>query len=220
MTGELVPPGGGDGSTPRSELRASYEDRDRTVEVLRVAAGDGRLNAEELDERLEAALTARTYGELAVLTRDLPAVAWSGQVAPAVAKDLVRLEAASGSARRDGAWVVPKRMEVRVASGSIVLDFTTAVIAEPRLQIEADVSSGSLTLVTRPGVIVDTGEVSVRSGTTKVREHPGPPVPAVLRIEVTGRVGSGTIKARPPRRPRRTFWQWLLRHTRPALPFG
>jgi hypothetical protein len=42
------------------------------VEVLRVSAGDGRLTAEELDERVEAALTARTYNELAALVADLP----------------------------------------------------------------------------------------------------------------------------------------------------
>ena len=41
-------------------LRASHEDRDRVVDVLRVAAGDGRLSAEELDSRLECALSART----------------------------------------------------------------------------------------------------------------------------------------------------------------
>ena len=39
----------------------------------------------------------------------------------------------------------------------------------------------------------------------------GAGVPAVLRVHVTGQVGSGSLKARPPRR---TFWQWLLR--RPA----
>jgi Domain of unknown function (DUF1707) len=39
----------------RSELRAFHEDRDRVFELLRVSAGDGRLTAEELDERLEGA---------------------------------------------------------------------------------------------------------------------------------------------------------------------
>jgi hypothetical protein len=53
-------------------LRASHEDRDRVVDVLRVAAGDGRLSAGELDARLESALSARTLGELAGLTADLP----------------------------------------------------------------------------------------------------------------------------------------------------
>jgi len=66
----------------RSELRASHEDRDRVVEVLRVSAGDGRLTAEELDERLELAMTARTYGELAKLVVDLPA---DGSVSSALA---------------------------------------------------------------------------------------------------------------------------------------
>ena len=60
------------GEIARSELRASHDDRDRVVELLRVSAGDGRLTAEELDERLEQAMTARTYGELARLVADLP----------------------------------------------------------------------------------------------------------------------------------------------------
>ena len=54
------------------DLRASHADRDRVVDALRVAAGDGRLSAEELDTRLESALSARTLGELAELTADLP----------------------------------------------------------------------------------------------------------------------------------------------------
>jgi hypothetical protein len=72
MTGEVSPLGRGDDMASAGELRASHEDRDRVAELLRVAAGDGRLTAEELDERLEKALTARTYGELVALSRDLP----------------------------------------------------------------------------------------------------------------------------------------------------
>ena len=52
----------------RPGLRASHADRDRVVDALRVAGGDGRLSAEELDTRLESALSARTLGELAELT--------------------------------------------------------------------------------------------------------------------------------------------------------
>jgi hypothetical protein len=53
-------------------LRASHADRDRVVDMLRIAGGDGRLSAEELDTRLESALSARTLGELAELAADLP----------------------------------------------------------------------------------------------------------------------------------------------------
>ena len=57
---------------PREDQRATHEDRDRVVDVLKLAAGDGRLTLEELDERVGAALTARTYGELTALVSDLP----------------------------------------------------------------------------------------------------------------------------------------------------
>ncbi|WP_369367711.1 DUF1707 domain-containing protein [Streptomyces sp. CG4] len=53
-------------------LRASHADRDRVVEALAAAAGEGRLTHEELDERVTAALSARSLGQLAVLTADLP----------------------------------------------------------------------------------------------------------------------------------------------------
>ena len=53
------------------EMRASDADRDRVLDMLREAAGDGRLTADEFDERMEAALSSRTLGELAALTADL-----------------------------------------------------------------------------------------------------------------------------------------------------
>ena len=66
------------------------------AEQLRVAAGDGRLSAEELDERLEIALTARTYAELARVTRDLPSAAGTVLGAPSP-KDVVRIDCHSSS---------------------------------------------------------------------------------------------------------------------------
>jgi hypothetical protein len=53
------------------EVRASDADRDRVVDVLRAAVGDGRLTADEFGERMEATLSARTLGVLALLTADL-----------------------------------------------------------------------------------------------------------------------------------------------------
>jgi hypothetical protein len=60
------------GHRPGPPLRASAADREQAVDILRVAAGDGRLTLAELDERLEGALSARTIGELVTLTADLP----------------------------------------------------------------------------------------------------------------------------------------------------
>ena len=65
MSGEMSPTGKRSDSGSSPELRASHADRDRVVDVLRIAAGDGLLTADELDERLEVALSARTLSELA-----------------------------------------------------------------------------------------------------------------------------------------------------------
>lgn len=54
------------------DLRASDADRERVAEVLRDALAEGRLDMTEFEERLEETYKARTYGELAPITRDLP----------------------------------------------------------------------------------------------------------------------------------------------------
>ena len=215
MTGELEPSGDGGELVPPGELRASYADRDRVAEQLRIAAGDGRLTADELDQRLEIALTARTYAELTALTRDLPAV--GGMAAPP--RGLVRIDCGSGHAERTGRWVVPRRIEVRVRSGSTRLDFTDAVVTQPSVEIDAEVRSGVLVLITKPGITVDMDDVAVRSGAVKDKTQWSPAAPAILHIRVSGQVGSGLIAVRAPRPPRRTFWQWLLRRPRPRAPY-
>jgi hypothetical protein len=59
--------------SPDSGLRASDAERERVAEALRRHHLDGRLDTEELQERLERAYAARTTGELAPLLSDLPA---------------------------------------------------------------------------------------------------------------------------------------------------
>jgi hypothetical protein len=57
----------------QSSLRASDADRDAIAARLHKAAVEGRLEPDELEQRLHAALRARTYGELGRLVVDLPA---------------------------------------------------------------------------------------------------------------------------------------------------
>ena len=209
MTGEIAPAGEGREPAAGRELRASYEDRDKVAEQLRVAAGDGRLTADELDQRLEAALTARTYGELAALTADLPGVARVEPDVPAVRPQRAgRIDVGSASVKREGQWEVPQHLDVRIGSGAVVLDLTRTTVPHSRVEIDAEVRSGNLRIVTRPGIVVDAADVTLRSGNVKIRSWPGPPPPVSLIIHITGSVTSGSIVARPPRR---TFWQWLTR---------
>jgi hypothetical protein len=208
MTGELLPAGDASGPGAEPEVRASHADRDRIVDVLTVAAGDGLITAAELDERLEAALSARTRSELAVLTADLPQNGIQRQ-----AKDLVKIDQRFGDVTRTGRWVVPRRMEIKLTAGDVKLDFTEAVITQDTLHIDVDLGiGGDLTLVTRPGIVVDTDALSGRLGDVKVRDVSGPHAPVILQVELSGRVRGGGVVARLPRR---TFWQWLLRKPRP-----
>jgi hypothetical protein len=55
-----------------NQMRAADRDREETVEILRRAYAEGRLNYMELDERADAVFRARTYGELRYLTADIP----------------------------------------------------------------------------------------------------------------------------------------------------
>src|ERR1700735_57907 len=74
MTMSIEQPGNQADRDPRL-LRVSHADRDRMVEILRDAAADGRLDTDELEERVERALVARTFADLEPLTEDLPVAA-------------------------------------------------------------------------------------------------------------------------------------------------
>ncbi|MEU5291347.1 DUF1707 SHOCT-like domain-containing protein [Streptomyces umbrinus] len=213
MSGEISPTGKSSGPGSSPELRASHADRDRVVDVLRIAAGDGLLTADELDERLEAALSARTLGELATLTADLPPVSAATGTTVAEVKDVVRIEQVhSGAIERVGRWVVPRRLELAVTFCEVTLDFTDAVITHDTLRIDVAMTGKTLTLVTRPGVVVDTDGLQLMHSSVKYRQNPAnpanPDTPVALRVELVGQKAHGRVVVRPRRR---TFGQWLLR---------
>src|ERR1700722_5008695 len=127
----------------RGGLRVSHEDRDQVAESLRVAAGDGRLTADELDERLENALPPPPSHDLAVPVAALPAAGTAlaplpgplaallpGGTGHAPAKELMKIHTTSGHSERLGRWTVPARMDLRVTSGHITIDFTEAVMTQ------------------------------------------------------------------------------------------
>lgn len=210
MPGELSPTGKGSGPGLPPALRASHADRDRVVDVLRIAAGDGLLTADELDERLEAALSARTLGELATLTSDLPPISTAVGAVGAEVKDVVRIEQVhSGAVERVGRWVVPRRLELAVTYCEVTLDFTDAVITHDTLRIDVAMTGKALTLITRPGIVVDTDGLHLVHTKVKYRQAPtSPATPPTLRVELVGQKAHGRVVVRPARR---TFAQWLLR---------
>jgi hypothetical protein len=69
-SGQALPPSGQ--APPAAGMRAATADRERAVDVLKAGFAEGRLTQEEYNDRMGRAYTARTYGELAKLTADLP----------------------------------------------------------------------------------------------------------------------------------------------------
>ena len=67
---------------PDASLRVSDAERDETLRILGEHASVGRLTLDELEERSGRALAAKTRGELATLTGDLPQEAGQGRPAP------------------------------------------------------------------------------------------------------------------------------------------
>ena len=188
-------------------LRASDADRDQVIELLRAAVADGRLDQAEFDERLDAALAARTIEALTPLTADL--IAAPGALALPLARtpaepaaELLTIKERHGSVRRDGRWTLPHRLVLRTAWSDVMLDLTSAVPSGPELVIELRVSGGNVELVLAPGMEVDANELAVRYSKLAISRDAGDNTPETLRVRLVGRMRHGRIDTRwlTPRR--------------------
>jgi hypothetical protein len=185
-------------------LRASDADRDRVIEVLRAALADGRLDRAEFDERLDAALAARTIDALAPLTADLIAAPGSSGAlmlplagTPAgPAAELLTISERHGSVRRDGRWTLPHRLALHTAWCDVLLDLTSAVRSGPELIIEMRVRGGDVELVLAPGMVVDANELSVRHTTLAISRDAGGGTPETLCVRLAGHMRHGRISTR------------------------
>jgi hypothetical protein len=191
-------------------LRASDADRDRVIELLRAAVTDGRIDQVEFDQRLDAALAARTIDALAPLTADLIAAPGSASAltlpvagTPAEpAAELLTIKGKHGSVRRDGRWTLPHRLALRTAWCDVMLDLTSAVPSGPELVIEMRVRGGNVELVLAPGMVVDANGLTVRHSKLAISRDAGDNTPETLRVRLTGRMKHGRIDTRwlAPRR--------------------
>jgi hypothetical protein len=179
---------------PREDrLRAADADRDRAIEVLAGAAAEGRLTQEEYSERSETALSARTLGELAALTADIPSVSARGDVPAATGEEIT---AVLGNESRKGSWVVPPHLSVRSVLGDCHLEMQHAVIRQRVTTIDATVRLGSVTIFVPDGIEVRmSGRAVLGAKSSQLRRapHPGAPV-----IEVRCDVLLGSLTVRRP----------------------
>ncbi len=184
-------------------IRASDQDRDAVVQRLQQAFAERRLDDDEFDERMRAALTARTSADLDRLTGDLPA-ATPGRAAPAVqgAKPGRWAVAYKNSIRRGGRWRVPERFTSVIYKGGGWLDLRAAELTAPVTTVVAVAYKSRIDILVPPGVRVELDGFGVSKGwsaheETEIRlPHDAP------TVHVRGIAYKGTIETRTkPREP-------------------
>ncbi|MFH9570036.1 DUF1707 domain-containing protein [Streptomyces sp. NPDC017454] len=189
-------------SSPRpassGELRASHDDREAVVEQLRDAAAEGRIDFDELDSRLEQALTSKTHAELAVLTADLPRPRSSESRSPLVLKGGMY-----GASRGPGRWEVPGHVIAHGGVGGVSIDFTRVECRLPEVAVEAYGETSGVTIIIPDGWVADTSGMDPALGGLRDKTTPDR-LPGTPLIRLTGSGGlAGVVIRHPNRRERR-----------------
>jgi hypothetical protein len=189
-----LPPSGPVG--PADADRAADADREAVAERLRVAAGEGRIDLEELDDRLGRAYGARTYGQLRALVADLPVQSVSERGPDALAEpETLVLKTTSPNIKQSGRWTVPQRITAETTSGIITIDFTQATCAHREVALEAVSKTGWIRLILPPGwaARIDPSSTNTSHIRNKAVETPDPGAPTLI---VTGHPVMGYIRIR------------------------
>ncbi|MDT0265247.1 DUF1707 domain-containing protein [Streptomyces sp. DSM 44915] len=194
---------------PRAGLRASDADREAVAERLREAAGEGRLDLAELEERLEATYLAKTYGELSPITADLPGP--HQRQPPVLDAPLPGPPAATGApllikggmhgAERVGRWQVPAKIIAKGGLGGVKLDFTRTQLPLGHTEIEVHGDMAGITIVVPEGWRVESGGVDPSMGGLRDRTSKDAPEGATHApptIYLTGSCGLGGTTVRHP----------------------
>jgi hypothetical protein len=185
-------------------VRASDRERDAVVQRVQQAFAEGRLDDTEFDERMRAALTARTHADLDVLLADLPAETAAPAPAPATAgRGPGRVAIAlKSSVRRGGRWRVPERYTAVVYKGSGWLDLRAAELSGPVTTFLAVAYKSRVMILVPPGVRVEMTGFGVTQGADE--EDPGYRLPTdapVIHVRGIAYKGTVEITTRPPERP-------------------
>jgi hypothetical protein len=194
--------------TDPAAMRISDEDRHKVAEVLRTAAGEGRIDLDELEERLEATFHAKTYGELVPITVDLPVAGQPFPLPPpARAPSLgppVRYGisvAVMSETKRTGSWLVEDGSSAFALMGSVLLDMREAQFGTREVTVTASAIMGEVRVLVNAATRVVVEGVGVMGEYTEHRSkaaaEPDPHGP-VLRLRGIALMGSVYVQRKGP----------------------
>jgi hypothetical protein len=212
---------------PRN-LRASDADRERVANVLREAAGDGRLTMDELDERLDAVFAAKTYAELEPITHDLPDSGAAYVPAPSAptTMDPARFggEATShgavaimGGFTRRGDWVVPKEFTAFMFMGGGEIDLRDARFAERAVSIHIVAIMGGCEVIVPEDATVRVTGIGIMGAFDHSGSGGGNPDGPVITINGVAFMGGVDVKRKPTMEASREARQQRLEARRQRL---
>ncbi|MFD4655187.1 DUF1707 domain-containing protein [Kitasatospora sp. NPDC058444] len=202
-----------------ADLRVSDADREKVAELLRDAYAEGRLDAEEHAERIEAAYAAKTFGDLAPLTRDLPARPLSFEKQPLSAplstpqgppplpparQESPTMVAIFGGASRKGRWRVGSHLSAFAAFGGVDIDLTDAVFESPEVEITVTAIFGGVQVRVPENVSLQGSGIGIFGGFDVRETTAADPYAPVVRIK--GLALFGGCEAKPRRGKKLKEW--------------
>lgn len=193
----------------RLALRASDADREHVAEILRQAAADGRIDVEELDERLALAYATRTWADLEPLTADLVPSPLQTP-APRSASTSVTVRPGEGGTRsivsimggndRKGRWRIAPRCLVLNVMGGSDLDLTQVELSDHETTITVVSVMGGSEIRVPDGVEVRVSKLAIMGGNgVKLRGDRPPPGAPVIKVRLWSLMGGTDVKQGPKR---------------------
>ena len=189
-------------SEPDDSLRVSDAERDAVLRTLGDHAAVGRLTLDELEERSGRALAAKTRGELATLTSDLPREA--GQASelspvPSRKKPVRWMVAIMGGSHRRGRFRTVGSINAVAVMGGDEIDLRDAELEGGELTLNLFALMGGSNIYVPDSVEVEVGGFSLMGGHEEVgSERPPRPNAPLIRIRVYALMGGATIYRLPP----------------------
>jgi hypothetical protein len=182
---------------PDESMRVSDTERDEALKILGEQAAVGRLTLEEHQERSARALAAKTRGELAALTSDLPADDLAERT-PGHRKARWMV-AIMGGTRRRGRFRGVGSINAVAIMGGDEIDLRDAEIDGGELTINTFAIMGGPTIYLPDSAELELGGFSIMGGTTEEGSRRAPSRGApVVRVRGFALMGGTTVYRLPP----------------------
>ncbi len=191
-------------------MRVSNDDRERVARVLHDAMAEGRLTVNELEERLDKVYSAKTFGDLEPLLRDLPVGNQARSLAvptPALAPVTSNRIGGRGTSSnaiaimsgtdRKGVWTVPPTFTSFALMGGVEIDLTEARFEDAETTIQAFAFMGGIDIYVPDDIVVQVNGTGFMGAFENHAQNQAQPRPGAPLVKITGLALMGGVDVKP-----------------------